>query len=205
MFQNIIFDWSGVINDNAYSTYQTHMDIFKSFNAKELSFEEFKKEWTFPYMKFYEKFLPNITREQETERYLKAIQKFDQNKSYPGISNLIQKLFTNKIKMFVVSSDYPETLLKQIKVFGLEGIFTEIFHSLHDKKEASRSIINKYNLKTENTIIIGDTNHEIEVGKEIGIKTCAVTWGIIAEENLKKFNPDFIVNNLNELENILLK
>jgi HAD superfamily hydrolase (TIGR01509 family) len=205
MFQNIIFDWSGVINDNAYSIYQTHMDIFRSFNAKEISFEEFKKEWMAPYMKFYNKFLPEVTREQQEEGYKKAIVKFDQNKPYEGIPELLKKLSDKKIKMFIVSSDYPETLFGQIKDFGLNDFFTEVFHSLHEKKEASKTIIDKYNLNPENTIIIGDTNHEIEVGKEVGIKTCAVTWGTAIEENLKKFNPDFIAHDLAELEGILLK
>lgn len=176
MIKNIIFDWSGVINDNAFAVYQTAMEIFKTFGAQTISFDEFKKEWRTPYMNFYNQYMPNLAIEDQKTEFKKSIVKFDKNLIYTGIDKSIKKFFDNNLNLFVVSGDHPETLLNQIKLFGLDELFKEVIYDSHDKIIDVEFLIKKYNLSLENTILIGDTNHEIEVGKKLGIKTGAVTW-----------------------------
>ena len=64
-------------------------------------------------------------------------------------------------------------------------------------------IVTKNSLNKDDTVFIGDSNHEIEVGKKLGIKTVAVTWGFNSENKLKSHNPDFIAHNSEELGGII--
>lgn len=204
MIKNIIFDWSGVINDSVKNHLCVVNEMFKELGAKEISLEEMKENWVQPYMLFYNKFLPNLTHEKEEIAYKKAILKCPKGKVYPGIVNLLKNFKEKGIKMVILSSDLPETLFSEMKSFGLEGVFidvvTHIYHKLNDIQE----LIKRNNFKKEETIFIGDSNHEIEEGKNVGIKTGAVTWGYCTKAKLESLKPDFLINNLEELKTAIL-
>jgi phosphoglycolate phosphatase-like HAD superfamily hydrolase len=75
---------------------------------------------------------------------------------------------------------------------------------VHDKLEGINTLLKNKNLDLKNTFFIGDSNHETEVSKKVGIKSVAVTWGFNNEQKLKSGNPDFLVHNVAELEKIIL-
>jgi phosphoglycolate phosphatase len=206
MFKNIIFDWSGVIKDAVEDHVWVINRMFKNLGAKEMTLEEMQQNWEQPYMKFWNKYYPEMTLEEEQKIYYQAILHEDcpPAKPYPGIVGLIKKLKKKNIFMAVLSSDAPETVLPEIKNFDLENIFDDLEIKVHDKSEVIESLISRNNFKKEETVFIGDTNHEIEVGKSAGIKTIAVTWGFYPENRLKALNPDYLVHNIKELEDILL-
>ena len=204
MFKNVIFDWSGVICDDAFAVYQADMDMFKEFGVKPITFEEFRQQWEMPFMNFLHKYMPDITMEQQSKIFKKAILKYNQNKLFPESESTIKKLFDNKINLFIVSSDLG-LILDQLKLFKLEKFFTEVAYNAHDKTESVKNLVKKYNLNPDETIFIGDTNHEIETSQTVGIKSGAVTWGYCLEEKLKTLNPDFLIHDFSQLEQIVLK
>jgi len=205
MTKNIIFDWSGVIKDTSKSHLWIINRMFRKFGADQISMEEFKKNWEQPYMVFYNKYLPNLTFEKEGEAYKEAMLHKDCPPSNPcfGIADFIKKLKQKKFFLAVITSDLPETVFPEIQEYDLEGIFDEVFVNVYNKTEALSSLIKKNNLDPKETFFIGDSNQEIESARKTGAKSIAVTWGFSTKEKLEKKKPDFIVNNLKELEEIL--
>lgn len=207
MFKNIIFDWSGVVKD----AFECHLwlvnKIFKEFGAKEISLEELKENWEQPHMAFYNKYLPDITEAEEEEAYKEGIlsEECPKSKSFPGICELIKKLKKRGFFLGVISTDLAETILPEIKSYGLENIFDEVTTNASDKIVSLKNMIEKFKLNPEETCFIGDSNHEIIAGRATGAKTIAVTWGFNKEEYLKAKNPDYLVNSVDELEEVLLK
>lgn len=204
MIKNIIFDWSGVIKDAFKSCLYAVNKIFRVFGAKEMSSEELRENWEQPHMNFYNKYLPNLTPEGQTKIYKQAMSEYGPGKEYPGIVKLIKKMREKGIRMAVLSADLSETLLEELKNFGLEGVFDEVITNIEDKETVIHGLIKRNNFNPKETIFIGDTNHEIEVGKKEGIITGAVTWGFCNEEKLKAMNPDFLIHNLEELEAVII-
>jgi len=203
MIKTIIFDWSGVIKDCIDDQLFVVNKIFEKFGASTISLQEFIDNWVQPYMVFYNKYLPDLTLEQEQLAYKKAIADCPPAHAYPGIVDEIKRLKNNGIKMVVVSSDFPETLYLEISLFSLEDIFVDIATNAHDKTAAIKELIDKNNFNKLETIIIGDSNHEIEAGKIAGIKTMGVTWGFTKEDNIISANPDFVAHNLAEFKDVL--
>ncbi|HNW71861.1 MAG TPA: HAD family hydrolase [Candidatus Paceibacterota bacterium] len=202
----IIFDWSGVIKDGLESNLWICNKIFEKFGVPTISLEEFKENYELPYMNFFKKYIPSLTLEEERIIYKKYI--FDINcpksKSCLGIIELIKKLKENNYHLAVVSSDFPGTIFAEIKEYGLENIFDDVITGIYNKLEGVNNVIKKRNFDLSNTFFVGDTNHEIEVARQAGIKSIAVTWGFCSEQKLKLENPDYLVHNSNELEKILL-
>lgn len=202
MIKNIIFDWSVVIKDSIEDHLFAVNEIFANFGANKISLAELKENWKQPYMLFYNEYLPDLTLEQEMAAYKEAIMKSSSPRFYSGIADLIKDLQKQGVKMVVVSSDLPETLLPEIDSFGLNNIFLDIVTAVHDKTIATKDLIEKHNFDKSETFIVGDSNHEIEAGKFVGIKTVAVTWGFTLENRLIASNPDFIVHNVDELREL---
>ncbi|MCF7833659.1 MAG: HAD family hydrolase [Candidatus Pacebacteria bacterium] len=204
MIKNVIFDWSGVVKDCVEEHLVIINKIFTHFGAKEISMEELKVEWCQPYMSFYKKYIPSVTEKEQSVVYKKAISESPKAKPYSHIAELIKKVKKSGKKVFIVSSDDSETILPEIKSFGLEAVFDDVVFGVEDKEQEVRQIVTNNSLNKNDTIFIGDSNHEIEVGKKVGIKTVAVTWGFSLENKLKSYNPDFLVHNLEELEKVIL-
>ncbi len=204
MIKNIIFDWSGVVKDAAKGQLVLINKIFSVLGHRAITLEEMKDEWEQPHMGFYKKYLPDLTYEEQKSLYTKFILGEETPDSYPGIVELIKRLKKLGKILFVVSTDIPETLLPEIKKYELADVFNEVISNVDDKEPSVRELISKNNFKLEETVFIGDSNCEVEVGKKVGIKTCAVTWVLISEERLRKMSPDFLVTTVNELEKVLL-
>ncbi len=206
MFKNVIFDWSGPIKDVSKSHLWIVNQIFKNMGGRELSSAELKENWEEPYMKFWSRYFPKMTIEQELKIYGDAIKSPDCPISdvYPGMAGLIKKIKAEGSFTAIISFDMPETIFPEIKRFGLIGCFNEIKTYVKDKEEVLRELLNKNNLDKDNTIFVGDGDHEMRSGNKNGIKTAAVLWGLCSEERLKATKPDFLIHNIKELEEILL-
>ena len=204
MIKNIIFDWSGVIRDSAESQLDVVNKILKKFGSREISMDEFRENWVQPYMSFYNKYLPSLTLEEEKAAYKELVSEYSETEPFIGIVDLIKEFKNKGIKMVILSSDFPETLLREINDYGLKNIFDEVITDSHDKAKEIVGLMKNNSFLPKETIFLGDTNHEIEVGKKVGIMTGAVTWGFNTEKNLKAKNPDFIIHDLKELKTVIL-
>ena len=204
--KNIIFDWSGVVRDTVTNQMWIVNHIFKKYGVGEISTEEFRENWTQPPALFYQKYLPEGYDEAERS---KLFQKLQLEKdcppatSFPEVVEFIHKCKKKGHFLAVVSSDYPETLLPEVKEYGLENIFNEIVTDADDKLEAVQRIIKENDLDLQNTFFVGDSNHEIDVAKKVGIKSVAVTWGFTSEQKLRSRNPDYVAHNPAELKSVI--
>lgn len=98
MFKNIIFDWSGVINDDTHSDYKAIIAVLKHFGGPDMTFEEFREKWELPFMNFYNKYIPNanLTAEEQFPVYDKYIKQYKNPKLYKGLNLTIKKLMAYK-------------------------------------------------------------------------------------------------------------
>jgi phosphoglycolate phosphatase len=206
MSKSIIFDWSGVVRDTAPSQVWIVNRIFKKYGVGEITLDEFRENWEQPYTSFYKKYLPEgYVEEERVKLYRETLFDKDCPKSFifTGMAEVLRKCKENGFFLAIVSSDLPETLLAEIKEWGLENIFTEIAANMDNKLESVQKIIEKHNLNLSDTFFVGDSNHEVDVAKEVGIKSIAVTWGFTSERKLRAQKPDYVAHNVAELENII--
>ncbi len=205
--KNIIFDWSGVVRDTVTNQVWIVNHIFKKYGVSEISTEEFRKNWKQPPALFYQKYLPEGYNEAERSKLFQQLQ-LDKDcpkaTSFPEVVELIHKCKEKGYFLAVVSSDFPETLLPEVKEYRLENVFSEIITDANDKLGPTQKIIKDHNLNLETTFFVGDSNHEIDVAKETGIKSVAVTWGFTSEKKLSAHNPDYIAHYALELGEIIL-
>ena len=203
MIKNIIFDWSGTLSDDLTQCYTADMNVFKKLGLKVLSLEEYKREFTLPYMNFYHKFRKDIAKEEVDKLFFQEINLVGEPKPFPKVKEVLEFLKNKKIKIALLSSHPQEKLEKEIKNYGFQKFFIEANGSIHDKVETILEITKRNGFEPDETAYIGDMIHDIEAGKGGKVTTIAVSWGYQPKEKLLKENPNFFINDLEELKKIV--
>ena len=203
MIKNIIFDWSGVLSNDLIPVYRASMLVFKKLGKEPISLEEYKREFTLPYMVFWNKYFPELTKEEEDKLFLKEINLVDEPKSFPNVKKILKFLKQKNIKLAILSSHPQEKLEKEIKDYKFQKFFLEINGSVHDKIETIIKIMKRNNFNPNETAYVGDMTHDIKAGKKAKVITIAVSWGYQPKEKLLKENPKFLINDLKELNKLI--
>lgn len=203
MNKAIIFDWSGTLMNN-FSCFCKVCDlIFEELNIEKISEEEVKQTFTLPYMKFWNTHIPNLSKDEQDKLYKKYVHQAWESEIYPNAKETL--LFIEKLwwKMFVVSSDPISKLIPQIKESWMMDLMTKIVGDVYEKWEVISSIVENYGLDKNKTYYIGDTSGDIDAGKKADVKTIWISWGFQDKNLLSKSNPDFLIDDIIELNNIL--
>ncbi|MFH0856305.1 MAG: HAD family hydrolase [bacterium] len=200
MPKGFIFDWSGTLSDNFSKFHEVCSLMFRDFGGEPLSEEELKKNFTVPYMKFWNKYFPEVTKEMQDVLYEKYIHEVGRPGLHAGVEDVIKNLHGSGHKIFVVSSDWNSTFHPEVKASGLEEFFTESIGEVYDKSDTFLRMLKDHSLKNDHTYYIGDTDGDIGFGKAANIKTIGISWGSQHRDALAAAEPDFLIDDIKEME-----
>ncbi|HLD04536.1 MAG TPA: HAD family hydrolase [Candidatus Nanoarchaeia archaeon] len=201
--KGVVFDWSGTLSDDLRLVYEAAMHIFDRLHRKHPSFAEFKQELVIPYMDFYRKYFPRMKKADRDRWFLEAIQKVGEPVPFAGIDRLLWSLREQEKRLAVLSSVHQIELLSEASQYGFLDHFEELNGGVHDKTEALAEIMDRRRLMPQEVAYVGDMVHDIEVGRQAGVITVAVSWGYDSRKKLLNARPDHIVNSVEELESLL--
>ncbi len=125
----------------------------------------------------------------------------DESTIYDGVIETLKELTRRGVACAIVTNK-PETLTKKIcSVFEIEKYFEKIIgpESLSKMKPDPEGINKILEGKARDAMMVGDSDTDIQAGRNAGIKTCGVTYGLGDLEKLHKEKPDYLVDNLVEI------
>jgi hypothetical protein len=88
----------------------------------------------------------------------------------------------------------------QLSKYGWLGYFDEIL--VTKQKESKTSLVTRSTSVKPNNIFVGDTGEDILTGKILGIKTVAVSSGVLNKKVLKSYFPDYLISNVNASQSL---
>lgn len=188
--KNIIFDWSGTLSDDFTPVYQASMLVFKKLGLKSISSEEYRREFILPYMLFWRKYSSDLTRERCDELFYEAIEQVSKPTLYSGVKEELERLKSLGTKMIVISAHPHEKIIREATDYGVRSLFREINGGIHDKTETILDILQRNDFDPEQTMYVGDMEHDIDAGRKAGVMTVALGWGYQTKEKLMESNPD---------------
>lgn len=203
MIKNILFDWSGTLADNLTTIYRATMYVFEKLGGKPMSFKEYRKRFSLPYMNFWKKHFPDCTKEQISQLFREGLDASGDTGLYPGVKDVLKRLYDKGIKLVVMSSGSQEKIIANAKRYGVFDYFQEINGNILDKVGVITEILQRNNFQPEETIYVGDMAHDIEAGKKGGVVSIGISWGHKPKEMLEAANPDHLISNIIELEKLL--
>lgn len=203
MNKAFIFDWSGTLSDNFHCFCQVCNLMFQDLGKNPILKKEIKLNFTLPYMKFWNRYFPDLSKERQCILYEKYIHKVDKPELYPKVEEVIRFLNNSDWKMFILSSDPISKLILETKKSALSQFFKKVVGDIHEKSEIIVSLIDEFDLDNNSTYYVGDTSGDVEAGKTAKVKTIGISWGFQHKSVLSKSNPDFLIDNIIEIKDIV--
>ena len=137
-----------------------------------------------------------------------TIGKFE-NKPYPGVENLLQRLQTEGHRLFVATSKPEGMSVEILEKFGLAQYFEMICGATLDGSRSHKADIITYLLErsggADNAIMVGDTAYDVIGAKAHNMPAVGVSWGYGKVEDMEEAGAMAIANTMEELYHILMK
>jgi HAD superfamily hydrolase (TIGR01549 family) len=127
---------------------------------------------------------------------------------YKGVKETIEFLTKKHIKVSLLTTKGQDQAEKIIEHFNLSSSFDYLMgrrDGLAHKPspEPLLYICKELQIDPSKTMMTGDTELDIQCGKNAGSKTCGVLYGYRTKDQLEKEMPDFLISGLSELKNKL--
>jgi phosphoglycolate phosphatase len=205
----LIFDLDGTLIDTSRDITNALNYALSSQGVKSLSVEDTIKMIGEGITRLIEKTLGH-DRLQERDAVIKQFLDYysehltDYSTVYPYVRETLAQL--DGYKKAVISNKREYLSVKLLNKLSLIDFFDMVVGSdtTSEKKPSALPVlhvIKKFGIEPLESIIVGDSNYDIEAGRNAGIKTIAVTYGYREKEYL--MNADHIIDRFNELPAIL--
>ena len=129
---------------------------------------------------------------------------------YDGIEALLEALESKGFKLAVASNKYQAATSKLVdKFFGFER-FAAVYGQRDEipskpSPAVIETIIGKTGVSKENVIYIGDSDVDMQTGKNANVKTIGVSWGFRPRKELENYHPYAIADTPCEIMDYILK
>lgn len=206
MIRNIIFDWSGTLVDDLPAVLKASNFVLAQAGKPAMSLEQFRAEFSLPFKKFYDRHTPEVPLEK-LEIWFHAEFKRAQTSviELPHAREFLEFCRQHKIRTFLLSSVHDDHFKIQCEVTGFGEFLERPYVGVWDKREKIHGILAENNLLPDETVFIGDMEHDIETARYGGVHSCAVLTGYNTLLQLRSARPDLIVEHLSDLREWLMK
>ena len=130
--------------------------------------------------------------------------------AYPGVMEMLDKLYEMDLKLAIVTSKKRDTFLKGLHKLEMEKYFyatvAEDDVTRHKPNpESMNLVLSQLGLRADECIMVGDNYHDILAAHAVGMKSVAVGWAIKGLDFLMGYDPDFIMDEADDIFGIIEK
>ncbi|MBC8096062.1 MAG: HAD family hydrolase, partial [Akkermansiaceae bacterium] len=196
MIRNIIFDWSGTLVDDLPAVWKATNHVLVQAQCAEMTLDQFRAEFCLPFTIFYDKHTPHVPLPQLEIWYNSVFEEAQSSVcELPHARAFLKFSRARKLKTFLLSSVQTGHFALQAEATGFGPFLDEAFVSVRDKRHKIHEILAKHQLNPDETLFVGDMQHDIETARHGGIHSCAVLTGYNTLEQLRVAKPDLIVEH----------
>ena len=204
MIRNIIFDWSGTLVDDLPAVWHATNHVFTQAGQPEMTLDRFRAEFSLPFIHFYERYTPHVAMAQlETWFHGRFKEVQDSVVELPHARDFLEFCRARKLRTFLLSTVHRDHFEEQTARNHFHDFLDRPYIEVRDKRAKIHEILAENELAPDETLFVGDMEHDIETAKHGGIFSCAVLTGYNRLDQLRAAEPDLIVEHLGELRSLI--
>jgi phosphoglycolate phosphatase-like HAD superfamily hydrolase/ADP-ribose pyrophosphatase YjhB (NUDIX family) len=200
VIRNVIFDWSGTLVDDLPAVWRASNHALQQAGVPAMPLEDFRREFRLPARDFYMERVPTESL-PELERWFlegfKLVQ--DTVTPLPHAREFLEFCRQQGLRTFLLSAVHPALFAQQEKTSGFGPFLDKTYLGAQNKKDLIGLILRENELDPEQTVFIGDMQHDIETAHHGGVKSVGVLTGYDSLDKLRESKPHLIVEHLSEL------
>lgn len=191
-YKHVIWDWNGTLLNDIALCVDIINGLLKSRNIKTLSHDDYRLIFTFPVKDYYKK--AGLDFEKHSFEILGKqwmdVYEFrkDECSLFPGTHEVLTKISSMGIGQSVLSAYSHDTLVKIIEYYNLSRFFSHVsgLDNIYasSKLDIGKELITKIELSGDEIVLIGDTIHDYEVARDLGINSILIANGHQSKERL---------------------
>lgn len=204
MINTVIFDYNGTLVNDTEKMAKLFSNALEKAGLEPITLTEFSNNFALPVSRFASNLGLNKTQKKEVvQNFINEWKKYkDKTPLYENTKEILKYLRDNDIKIIILTAYLPEPLEKELKENKINQFIDEIICD-GNKLGAITNFFKDNNLKPGESLCVGDANFDIECGKNSGMITVGFTGGYVPKERLAKSEPDYLIDNLSEIKNII--
>lgn len=204
MIRNVIFDWSGTLVDDLPAVLEATNHVLKQAGLAEMSRDQFRAEFKLPFTGFYERYTPDIPMAQLEEWFHGRFREVQHSvEELPHARDFLEFCRASGLKTLLLSTLHPDHFEVQARVNRFDAFLEHRYLGIWDKRAKIHEILKTHDLVPDETVFIGDMEHDVETAKAGGIHSVGVLTGYNRLDQLRNAAPDLIVEHLGELGAVL--
>lgn len=209
MIKTILFDIDGTLLNTTELIYQAFEHSLKTNGHEVLSRKQMSSTIGKSLEDCYLDFAPdgdiNLLSKTHDEFQLKNPHLAE---VFPDTIRTLEKLKSLGFKMAGITNRWKSSGVLSIKYTGLDKYLKFVLYRDDVKKlkpdpEPIFRALGMLDIKKDEAVMVGDSEIDVECGKNAGVKTVGVTYGF-GGEHIRNFSPDFVIDNISELPEILI-
>ncbi|NJL25543.1 MAG: HAD hydrolase-like protein [Calothrix sp. SM1_5_4] len=183
---HVIWDWNGTLLSDIEHAVKTVNRLLKEENLPLITVGSYKKVFGFPVSKYYE----TLGFDTTPSAFLALCERFNQYfyedlitacDLWPGARETLRMVKRSGKTQSLLSASEHGMLLESVRRFQVEDLFDHVF-GIHDKTAASkvergRELMARAGSNPNQTVLVGDTDHDLEVADHLGIDVILVEHG----------------------------
>jgi phosphoglycolate phosphatase len=184
-YKHVIWDWNGTLLDDVDIGVKILNYMQKKRDIAETSLKEYRRIFTFPVEKYYERAGLMDTglsfkelAEDYIEQYNIAVETIV---LYKDAKKVLEKLNACGISQSILTAGPEELVSGQLKAFDISKYFVALTgktdHYASGKEELAEVHMEKLGVDASDMIFVGDTMHDVEVAQRIGCDYLLVSHG----------------------------
>lgn len=214
MIKNIVFDFNGTILDDVDVSVDALNACIKKFlpHIKEVSNEYYLENFAFPVGKFYEGIgfdFSKINYDELSTFFIDYYESraFNECNLFPGMKDLLKTLKEKGFRLYILTATFYDLLIRQLKKYEIydyfDGLIAQDNKYAGSKVEKAKLYFTTNNIIPAESIMIGDTTHDIEVANELNMaRVISFSKGHNSYKRLKDYN-EYVIDDYSQLFNYL--
>lgn len=184
-YRYIIWDWNGTLWDDTWLCVEINNHMLERRGLSKIDMALYRDRLCFPVDQYYCQLGFNYDQDPYPALAEEFIEEYERRRFecalQDGAAELIGSLHDRGIPQAVLSAYQHDTLLQAVDYFGLTEYFDDII-GLNDiyaygKVENGRKYISGLDIDPAQVLFVGDTVHDFEVAKAMGVDCMLVSNG----------------------------
>ncbi len=206
-FKHVCFDLDGTLVDSYLNIYNTTLKALSVLNIKEPLHEgEFQKRIGHHFLDIFKDLNIPVTDVEEFINIYKSyyFDFIDNSKLYEGVEEVLSNLNSLGIKISLLTTKGQDQADKIINHFKLRKYFSYVMGrrngmAIKPSAEPLQFICKELKVEPSQTLMVGDSELDIQCGKNAFAKTCAALYGYRSEDFIKQEMPDYSITEIKQL------
>jgi len=209
-YSHIIWDWNGTLLNDAWLCVDVMNGMLRERHLPERTMEQYRDIFDFPVKDYYAQLGFDFNQEPFEIVGMDFVIRYNERQKetslHAEVPKVLQSLSDRGFRQYILSAREQSELITETRELGVFGFFDRIFglddHYAHGKTDVGHKLIKTIGVPREVLLFIGDTRHDAEVAKEIGIDCILIPNGHHSPERLGGFSFP-VIPSLTELIHIL--